>query len=148
MDCKYISDQFEAKRLFPSLTDPALRRAVEQAINRQGPVLTLHTLKKDVNVLKHYAPMSSIIGPMNKEEEGHTIQAKVKAHLEGIFLELTRTAPLAPRYGIGESKRFADRCYELLFWQLMRTGSGVSISHVALHNLASQEYQTASADRR
>lgn len=149
MDRKYISDQFEAKRLFPSLTDPALRRAVEQAINRQGPILTLHTLKKDVNVLKQriYAPLSRIIGTMKREKKGHTLRAKVKAHFEGIFLELTRTAPLAPRYGIGESKRFADRCYELLFWQLMRTGSGVSISHVTLHNLASQEYQTTSTDQ-
>lgn len=146
-DRNYISEKFKEYHLFPKLTDPDLRAEVKKAVDRQGPIITLRTFHKDLTVLQRrlHDPLKDVLGPMSRSE--HTIRSKVKATFEDILEQLTRTTRSRPRYNPEQRKQFADRCYELLFWKLMRTSTGFRVSKIGLHELAMRVYRNKFLDR-
>lgn len=134
-DRKLIADNFKNGSLFPLLKDQALRRKVERAVYRQGPILTMRTFAEDIRVLskKIFTPLHPLLGRMDGNK---TIRAEVLQRFEQMHM-LDHPTAMGPT---DAKRKFAGRCSERLFLQLLRTKSPKALTEDDLKDVADEEY--------
>jgi hypothetical protein len=137
-DRDFLAKKFKKRLLFPGLEDQALRDAVELAVYRQGPILTLTTFGHDIKIISRriLEPLRKALGPKNASENG-TVRSKLLQYFREHYIKNVRTA-----IGIcAERDRYAYKCFERLFLQLIQTATPKNyISEADLQNIARQEF--------
>jgi hypothetical protein len=145
-DRSFLAKRFEERLLFPRLTNETLRKAVEEAVYRQGPILTVKTFACDVKILRTriFAPLSEALGPM-RTSKNTTVRTKLLKYFRDRYIERVPTA-----IGVCAAKEhYAIRCFERLFLQLIRTATGtLSLSESDIRTLAQQEFLAMSSNNR
>ncbi|KAH5619280.1 hypothetical protein HBI51_252640 [Parastagonospora nodorum] len=119
-DRSFLAKRFEERLLFPRLTDQVLRSRVEEAVYRQGPILTVKTFACDIKILRAriLAPLNEALGPM-RTSRGTTVRNKLLQYFRERYIDNVPTA-----IGVCAAKeRYADRCFERLFLRLMQTAT-------------------------
>jgi hypothetical protein len=137
-DRSFLAKRFEERLLFPRLTDQTLRKAVEAAVYRQGPILTVKTFASDIKILRAriLAPLTEALGPM-RTSRNTTVRKKLLEYFKERYIEYVPAA-----IGLCAAKEhYSDRCFEALFLLLMQTATRtLSLSEGDIRALACQEY--------
>jgi hypothetical protein len=63
-DRNFLAQRFKSGSLFPLVGDPKMRRAIETATYRQGPILTMRTFANHIRVLgtRIFTPLHPLLG--------------------------------------------------------------------------------------
>ncbi|KAH7061032.1 hypothetical protein BKA63DRAFT_528546 [Paraphoma chrysanthemicola] len=137
-DRSFLAKRFEERLLFPRLTDQALRRQVEVAVYRQGPILTVKTFACDIKILRAriLAPLKEALGPM-RASQNRTVRNKLLDYFRDRYID---HVPMA--IGVCAAKeRYAVRCFERLFLRLMQTATRtLSLHEDDVRAFARQEF--------
>jgi hypothetical protein len=137
-DRAFLSKRFEEQLLSPRLTDETLRVAVEHAVYRQGPILTVKTFALDIKILhaRIMAPLREALRLM-RASKNTTVQKKLLSYFQERYVDYAPTA-----VGVCAAKeRYADQCFKQLFLQLMQTATRtLSLSEGDIRSLARREF--------
>jgi hypothetical protein len=137
-DRLFLATGFEQRVLFPGLRNQALRAAVESAVYRQGPILTVHTFARDVKIIRAriLQPLKRALGP-KRAGQNRTVRSKLLQCFKDHYIENVPTA-----IGVcAERDRYAHRCFERLFLQLMQSATRtLSMSEADVRSVARQEF--------
>jgi hypothetical protein len=145
-DRAFLAKRFEERLLFPRLTDETLRVAVEEAVYRQGPILTVKTFARDIKILhaRILAPLREALGPMRASNKT-TVRRKLLRYFQERYVDYAPTA-----VGVCAAKeRYADQCFERLFLQLMQTATRtLSLDEGDIRSLARREFLALNSNNR
>jgi hypothetical protein len=145
-DRGFLAKRFQERLLFPRLTDETLRVAVEQAVYRQGPILTVKTFACDIKILhaRILAPLREALGPM-RARKNTTVRKKLVRYFQERYVDHVPTAVGA----CAAKERYAEHCFERLFLQLMQTATRtLSLSEGEIRSLARREFLALNSNTR